>query len=251
MTTFLLYQLRAGACIMLFTGLYYALFRKETHEYLADEAVLEQDGQPDQYRMLLLTQVFGVQPGIFSFFNYSLIKNRITMMTKEKSPNRNRLKYLAALPLVFILGLLMCCTIIKSQDPVKVTLEKTKVTTVDVIAEDGANVVTDDNEPVFVMVEFSAEFKGGDISYFREWVQKNLVYPPEAVKNGIFGRVTVQFAINSKGKVCNVKVLRGVDPLLDKETIRVIQLSPDWKPAKQGGKNVKQQFVIPVIFALK
>ncbi len=59
---------------------------QETHEYLADEAVLEQDGQSDRYRLLLLTQVFGVQPGIFSFFNYSLIKNRLIMMTKEKSP---------------------------------------------------------------------------------------------------------------------------------------------------------------------
>ncbi|MBN2812654.1 MAG: hypothetical protein JXQ80_01185, partial [Bacteroidales bacterium] len=67
---------------------------QETHEYLADQAVMEQNGEFDQYRMLLLTQVFGIQPGIFSYFNYSLIKNRLIMMTKEKSPCRNRLKYL-------------------------------------------------------------------------------------------------------------------------------------------------------------
>ena len=83
---------------------------QETHEYLADTAVLEQDGQPDRYRLLLLTRVFGIQPGIFSFFNQSLLKNRLTMMTKEKSPPRNRLKYLAALPLVCVLGLMMCCS---------------------------------------------------------------------------------------------------------------------------------------------
>jgi hypothetical protein len=65
---------------------------QETHEYLADQAVLEQNGEFDRYRLLLLAQVFGVQPGIFSYFNYSLIKNRLTMMTKQKSPFRNRWK---------------------------------------------------------------------------------------------------------------------------------------------------------------
>jgi len=221
---------------------------QETHEYLADETVLEQDGQPDRYRLLLLTQVFGVQPGIFSFFNHSLIKNRLTMMTKEKSPYRNRFKYLAALPLVFVLGLLMCCRFAKSQDlplpppPPPPPPAKT------VIAEETS---ATEGEPAFVFVEEQAVFQGGDINTFRDWVQKNLVYPPEAAKDGIFGRVTVQFSVDVKGKVCDVKVLRGVAPSLDNETIRVISSSPDWIPAKQKGQSVKQQFVIPAIFMMK
>jgi hypothetical protein len=85
---------------------------KDTHEYLADTAVLEQDGHYDRYRLLLLAQVFGIQPGIFSFFNRSLIKNRLTMMTKEKSPSRNRLKYLVRAP-GFLTGLLMFALSIK------------------------------------------------------------------------------------------------------------------------------------------
>ena len=214
---------------------------QETHEYLADTAVLEHDGQPDRYRMLLLTQVFGVQPGIFSFFNHSLIKNRLNMMTKEKSPSRSRLKYLAALPLVFILGLMMCCTLNKKEElapppPPPPPPEE---------------LMTSEEEPALIIVDEQALFQGGDINDFRDWVQKNLVYPPEAVKEGIFGRVTVQFSVNSKGKVVDVKVLRGVDPLLDNETIRVLESSPDWTPAKVGGKEVKQQFVIPTIFMLE
>jgi protein TonB len=108
-----------------------------------------------------------------------------------------------------------------------------------------------EEEPAFVFVEEQATFQGGDINSFRDWVQKNLVYPPVAVENGIFGRVTVQFAVSSKGEVVDVKILRGVDPSLDKETIRVINSSPKWGAAKQGGRAVKQQFVIPVIFMLQ
>jgi periplasmic protein TonB len=120
---------------------------------------------------------------------------------------------------------------------------------IEVVKEEEPVIVED--EPAFVFVEEQATFQGGDVGTFREWVQKNLVYPPVAVENGIFGRVTVQFAVNSKGDVVDVKILRGVDPSLDKETIRVIMSSPKWGAAKQGGRAVKQQFVIPVIFMLQ
>jgi periplasmic protein TonB len=120
---------------------------------------------------------------------------------------------------------------------------------IEVVKEEEPVIV--EEEPAFVFVEEQATFQGGDVGTFREWVQKNLVYPPVAVENGIFGRVTVQFAVNSKGEVVDVKILRGVDPSLDKETIRVIMSSPKWGAAKQGGRAVKQQFVIPVIFMLQ
>jgi protein TonB len=108
-----------------------------------------------------------------------------------------------------------------------------------------------EEEQVFIFVEEQASFQGGDVNTFRAWVEKNLVYPPVASENGIFGKVIVQFAVNSKGEVVDAKVLRSVDPSLDKETIRVIMMSPKWVPAKQGGRAVKQQFVIPVSFVLQ
>jgi len=109
----------------------------------------------------------------------------------------------------------------------------------------------EEKEEVFIIVEEPATFQGGDLNSFRDWVQKNLKYPPVAAENGISGKVYVQFAVNSKGEVMDVKVLRGVDPSLDKESIRVIQSSPTWIPAKQGGRNVAQQFVIPLSFVLQ
>jgi TonB family protein len=219
---------------------------QETHEYLADETVLEQDGQPDRYRLLLLTQVFGVQPGIFSFFNHSLIKNRLTMMTREKSPYRNRFKYLAALPLVFVLGLMMCCS--KTDNAKELAAPPPPPPPP---PSETAATVTEDGEQSYVLVDEQAVFQGGDIEDFQDWVQKNVVYPPEAIEKGIFGKVTVQFAVSSVGKISDVKILRGVDPSLDKETIRVIESSPEWEPAMTEGKKVKQQFVMPVVYKLQ
>lgn len=243
---------------------------KETHEYLADGTVLEQDGRSGRYKLLLLTQVFGLRPGIFNFFNSSLIKNRLLMMTKEKSPPPRKLKYLAVIPLIFLLVLLFNC----SEKTIDTSVTGTEVSGVEAVDSDApppgtvvsgteaadpdapppppppGTSVSGEDEAAFVFVEDPATFQGGDLNDFREWVQENLVYPEEAIENGIFGRVTVQFIVDSKGKVGDVMVLRGVDPLLDIETIRVLLSSPAWKPAKQGGLPVKQQFTIPVIFTL-
>ena len=106
-------------------------------------------------------------------------------------------------------------------------------------------------EEVFVIVEDMPGFKGGDLNEFRNWVFKNLKYPQIAQENGISGRVFVQFAVNSKGNVVDVKVVRGVDPALDAEAVRVIKSSPKWTPGKQRGRPVKVQFTFPVVFVLQ
>jgi periplasmic protein TonB len=106
-------------------------------------------------------------------------------------------------------------------------------------------------EEVFVIVEDMPGFQGGDINNFRTWVAKNLEYPQIAQENGISGRVFVQFAVNSKGSVVDVKLVRGVDPALDAEALRVIKSSPKWSPGKQRGRPVKVQFTFPVVFVLQ
>jgi len=119
------------------------------------------------------------------------------------------------------------------------------------VVEEKKDVVVEAEEPVFVIVEESATFQGGDLNSFRIWVQQNMVYPTAAAEAGISGKVFVQFAVNSKGKLVDAKIMRGVHPELDKEALRCINNSPAWSPGKQGGKSVKQQFVIPIIFQLQ
>ncbi|MDX9846288.1 MAG: TonB family protein [Tenuifilaceae bacterium] len=105
-------------------------------------------------------------------------------------------------------------------------------------------------EEIFVIVEEMPTFRGGDINKFRDYINENLKYPLAAAESGIQGRVILSFVIEPTGKVSNVKVLRGVDPLLDKEAIRVVESSPEWNPGRQRGKPVRVSFNIPVIFVL-
>ena len=94
-------------------------------------------------------------------------------------------------------------------------------------------------------------FQGGDANTFSKWVNQHLSYPDIAKENGIQGRVTLQFAIGTDGKLSDVKVLRGVDPSLDKEAVRVVSSSPKWTPGKQRDRPVKVTYTFPVIFQLK
>ncbi|MBA7522108.1 hypothetical protein ES705_14222 [subsurface metagenome] len=106
-------------------------------------------------------------------------------------------------------------------------------------------------EEIFFIVEDMPQFMGGGKEKFRTYIQKYLNYPPIAAENGISGRVFVQFAVNARGEVVDVVVVRGVDPALDKEAKRVVQSSPKWTPGKQRGRPVKVQFTFPIVFVLQ
>lgn len=87
--------------------------------------------------------------------------------------------------------------------------------------------------------------------FLEKWVYTYMKYPKEAVKNGIQGRVLVDFVIDEKGKIRDVKVLKGVDPLLDAEAVRIISASPDWKPGWLMGKKVRSRMSLYVEFRLE
>ena len=108
-----------------------------------------------------------------------------------------------------------------------------------------------EEEEIFVIVEDMPGFGGGDSNKFREYIQKNLKYPDIAAENGIQGRVFVSFVVEPNGEVSNVRVVRGVDPSLDREAVRVVESSPKWTPGKQRGKPVRVSFTFPIIFVLQ
>lgn len=103
----------------------------------------------------------------------------------------------------------------------------------------------------FQLVEEKPSFQGGDANMFSKWVNSRLVYPEIAKENGVQGRVTLQFTVEKDGSVTKVKVLRGVDPSLDKEAVRVVSMSPKWKPGKQRDRAVPVTYTFPVIFQLR
>ena len=109
----------------------------------------------------------------------------------------------------------------------------------------------EDEVVIFAIVEHKPKFNGQDAEEaFRDWVNINTQYPAVAQENGISGRVFVEFAIDRTGKVVDVVILRGVDPLLDAEALRVIKLSPNWEPGMQRGKPVKVKYTFPFMFRL-
>lgn len=102
------------------------------------------------------------------------------------------------------------------------------------------------------LVKTRPTFNGKDVNAFSKWVYEHLTYPEEAKKRGIEGRVIVQFVITEDGKLTNVKILRGVHPLLDKEAVRAIKSAPQaWKPGTRRNKPVRYTYTFPVIFKIE
>ena len=115
----------------------------------------------------------------------------------------------------------------------------------------GNNDSSQTSDEIFLFAEVSEKptFNGKDAETgFREYIRENTIYPVTAQENGIIGRVYVEFTIDKDGSVTDVRLLRGVDPLLDAEALRVIKASPKWTPGKHGGKAVRVKYSFPLFF---
>jgi protein TonB len=122
---------------------------------------------------------------------------------------------------------------------------------VEVVAEVKEEVQEEDPEATpFVVVEEMPSFPGGDTELLK-YIAEHTTYPEVAKENNIQGRVIVRFCVTSKGGVSQVSILKGVDPELDKEAIRVVNTLPPFKPGKQGGKPVPVWYMVPITFTLK
>lgn len=105
-------------------------------------------------------------------------------------------------------------------------------------------------EAPFVVVEQMPMYPGGDGELLK-FIAENTHYPDSAKSKNIQGRVIVRFIVNTEGRVEEATVLKGVDPLLDAEAIRVVSTLPPFKPGFQGGKPVNVWYMVPITFTLK
>jgi protein TonB len=110
-------------------------------------------------------------------------------------------------------------------------------------------VVATEPEPV-IWVEEMPEFPGGQTALMK-FINENIIYPEDAINNGIEGKVVVRFVVSADGSVKRIELLKGVDPLLDKEALRVVSLQPVWKPGRQNGNPAAVWFTVPVKFELR
>ena len=120
----------------------------------------------------------------------------------------------------------------------------------DYINYDDEEAVEEEEIPLAI-VEEKPTFMGGDENTFTKWVLERIIYPAAAQENGVDGRVVLSFIVDADGFVKDVTVLRGVDPSIDKEAIRVISSSPKWKPGRQRDRNVKVRYNFPLNFQIR
>lgn len=140
-----------------------------------------------------------------------------------------------------------------NQDDLNKTTVNTNVNTNEEIVIDeggGENIIEEVIEtPIFTVVEEMPTFPGGDEARIK-FLTENIKYPQMAKESGIQGTVFVTFVIDEKGRVADVKILRGIGGNCDEEAIRVVKMMPPWNAGKQSGKPVRVQFNMPIKFTL-
>ena len=204
-------------------------------EYLADNKVAETTSDCKLYQYHLLNLVNkNVQTGLCNNFNVSHLKRRIIMMNKKRTHTTGRIKYALFVPLAAALLIASNISCISSEKQEEIS-EKQESR-----AAEGE---------VFQVVEEMPEFPGG-MAECMKWLNQNIKYPADAKEKGVQGRVIVQFVVEKDGTIVNAKVVRGVDPDLDAEALRVVNQSPKWKPGKQKGEAVRVKYTLPIMFRL-
>lgn len=217
-------------------------------EFLADRKVMEAGFATKSYQYHLLGLAYNHKYGLSNNFNFSHLKQRIIMMNKKKSNATGHIKY--ALFVLPAFALLVAGNISCSQDASQT--EDAKEEVVAPVSPEAKEAPTDSTakEEVFMVAEQMPEFPGG-MKELLKFLQDNLKYPENAMKNNVQGRVIVQFVVEKDGTLTEFKVARSVDPDLDAEALRVLQTMPKWKPGMQRGKIVRVKFTVPVSFKLQ
>ena len=251
------------------------------HEYEADNEVIQHGLDTRQYQLLLIKKAVGAR--LFSMansFNHSNLKKRITMMLQKKSNAWARLKYAYVLPLAATAVVVFAQPEISQQfeeiSSAKITHfafmastnEVKNLPEADIFllssentaalpagetnSEKSLQVPETNQQPdyVYLTVEQMPKFPGGETALLK-WISDNMSYPSTALFNGIYGRVACQFIVEKDGSVSNVEVIRGRDPDLDKEAIRVLQKLPKFEPGRQRGEVVRVKYQVPVSFKIQ
>jgi len=239
---------------------------KNVHEYLADQGALETGFSIKEYQITLLEHLIGsASISITNNFNYSLIKNRIAMMNKEKNGKKNTWKVFILLPVSFLIAFAFACT---EKSPVNIAADAEK----------------SESPTAYYEAEQMPVFKGG-MEAMSTFIATNLTYPAEAITNQVQGKVFVQFVVDKEGKVVtnansysvydkekketsvvSEVVVVGYKPaegsptenveqyveLLKKEAVRVISSLPAFeKPGMNKGEAVAVVFTLPINFRLQ
>ena len=229
--------------------IFYKNALRQSHEFLADAYVTKEHNRNSYGQLLLRQSTSGLEVALANHFFHSQIKNRITMMYKEKSKRPAMVKYLAAVPV--LIGLVV---LFASNAPSTSTPENPPMAEL---------IYQDQGDPIFKFVEEMPRFPGCETDYTErvakekcakeklfQFMSKNVTYPQIAKDNKVEGTCVVQFVIEADGKISNTVVVRDIGAGCGQAALSMINAMPDWIPGKQKGKKVRVQYNIPVTFKL-
>jgi TonB family protein len=223
------------------------------HEYQADRECLNSGIPVANYQNLLLNQVFRTKAFNLtnSFSNPSLVRKRMLMMTKKPSSALAAIKLAAVIPFA---GFLLLAISAYREMPITEQKQNTENNSGKIPVVYGENAYSATSEEYkttpYVVVEEMPSFPGGDTELLK-YLGSNTQYPEKAKINGVQGRVIVKFCVNETGGIDRISVLKGVDPELDAEAVRVVSTLPAFIPGKQGGVAVPTWYMVPLTFTLK
>lgn len=260
----------------------YRVSIKHIHEFIADRQALEAGTNKADYAMLLLSQTFNTPSHqlVNPFFNHSLLKQRIQMLQKDKSNRVALIKYGMSAPL-FALMLILSSATVNNSKTVRFFNKKAEqilLTTAsdnaihykqpptlsspavsDKLTEGSleksfvlpiGDTVPGKSNKVFTSVEQVPEFPGG-LPAFYEFLGKNIKYPAESRQKGIQGKVIISFIVEMDGELTNFEVKKSVANDIDQEALRVLKMSPKWKPGIQNGLTVRVAYAVPISFTME
>lgn len=245
-------------------------------EFLADNQVIKSGFEPKKYQYHLLRLTYEpADSKLGNEFSVLPIKKRIKMMNTRKTKKMGLLKYALIVPIAIVMLLLsnmqemiaatktfVAKVVTQEDNPVissnVATLNLDAELNLDAKIEHQNSEIAKFTEPKIVknedvkiqgIEEEPPTFPGG-VSELYKWLGKNIIYPKEAQEKGIQGNVYVKFVVTEKGKITQTKILRGVDPILDAEAIRVVSAMPDWIPGKKDGQIASMNYTLPIQFKL-
>ena len=233
---------------------------KQNLEFLADNQVINAGFETKKYQYLLLNISCNyVDNQLINQFNISPLKKRITMMNKQKTSRKGLIKYTLIIPVALIMLIISNAqNVVANVSETLQTPPKSATVSVKEVKQNQPNkkvkftppvVKRDDGKVIYRVVDVPPSFPGGEAALM-QYLMNNIKYPVKAQERNIQGKVIVQFIVDESGKVTEPKVVRGVDPLLDAEALRVVKTMPDWTPGKQKGENVNVFYNVPISFKL-
>ncbi len=207
---------------------------KNNHEFLADEATLKTINKyAYAYSLVANVRMQNQYNLTHKFSNKSQLKQRIMMISKQKTNRLELSRYLSFLLACVVLFSIFSCT-------EEITSN----------ANDKSYSIYETEDDVFTIVEIMPEYPDGQMKML-EYLGANIQYPATSRDAGVEGRNVVAFIVEKDGSITNAKIVRSLDEATDAESLRVVNAMPNWIPGKQKGENVRVAFNLPIRYKLE